>query len=152
MVLLARAHSGAYELLLVLHILAVVVAFAPAVVHALTGPRILKEDEAAGRAFFKVASANSRSVYLPALIAVGILGFALVGASGDAFEFSDAWISISAVLWLAIGGIVSAVILPGEKQAAEGDRAAEKKVAVGGGIATLLFIVVLFLMVVKPGA
>jgi hypothetical protein len=58
---------------------------------------------------------------------------------------------ISALLWLAIGGIVSAVIIPGEKQVASGDRAAESKVAAAGGIATLLVLVVLFLMVVKPG-
>jgi uncharacterized membrane protein len=151
MVILAEVGSGLYELLLFLHILAVVVAFSPAVVHALTGPKIMKDDETAGRAFSKAAAANSRIVYLPALLAVGILGFALVGVSDPAFKFTQAWVYSSALLWLAIGGIVSAVIIPGEKQVAAGDRAAESRVAAGGGIATLLFLIVLFLMVVKPG-
>jgi hypothetical protein len=151
MFLLARVGSGFYQLLLILHLLSVVVAFAPAVVHAVTGPRLLKEAEAAGRTFFGVAVGNERTVYLPALLAVGILGFALVGISDEAFKFTDAWVLIAALLWLAIGGVVSAMIVPGEKQVAAGDRAAEAKVAAGGGIVSLLFLVVLFLMVVKPG-
>ena len=151
MFMLARVGSGVYQLLLILHLLSVVIAFAPAVVHPLTGPRMMKEDESAGRRFSGAAAAVSRTVYLPALLAVGILGFAMVGISDQAFRFSDPWVFISALLWLVIGGIVSAVIIPGEKQVAAGDRAAESKVAAAGGIATLLFLVVLFLMVVKPG-
>ena len=150
MIILGQVGSGVYQLLLILHLVSVVVAFAPAVVHALTGPRLLKEDEAAGRRFIAVGVANQRAVYLPALLAIGILGFALVGMSDDAFSVTDPWVLISAVLWLAIGGIVSAVILPGERALAAGDRDAESKVTAAGGIVTLLFLVVLFLMVVKP--
>lgn len=151
MFLLARVGSGVYNALLLLHILAVLVAFAPAVINPIVGPRLYKDDEAAGQKFSGVSASNTRTVHLPALLAVGILGFALVGISDEAFKFTDPWVFISALLWLAIGGIVSAVIVPGEKQVAAGDRAAESKVAAGGGIATLLFVVVLFLMVVKPG-
>ena len=151
MVILSRVGSGAYNAVLFLHILSVVVAFAPAVVNPLTGPRIYKADEGAGQRFSGVSAANSRQIYLPALGLVGILGFALVGISDQAWKFSDPWVFISALLWLVIAGIVGAVIVPGEKQMAGGDRAAESKVAAAGGIATLLFLVVLFLMVVKPG-
>ncbi len=151
MFLLAQGHSGVYQLLLILHILAVVVAFSPAVVHSLTGSRLMREDEAAGRRFFGVAAANDRRVYLPALLVVGVLGFALVGLSDGAFEFSEPWISAAALLWVIIAGIVGAVIVPGERALAEGDRPAEKKVGAAGGIVTVLFIVVLILMVVKPG-
>jgi len=148
---LARFNSGAYQLVLFLHILSVIVAFAPAVVHSLTGPRLMKEDEAAGRKFLGVAAANDRMVYLPALLVVGILGLALVVISDDVYKFSDPWVSISALLWLVIGGIIGAVIVPAERKAAGGDRAAESRLAAAGGIATLLLLVVLFLMVVKPG-
>lgn len=151
MFILARFNSGAYQALLLLHILSVIVAFAPAVVNQLTGPRLLKEDEAAGRHWAGVIAGNDRRVHLPALGVAGILGFALVGISDQLFKFSDPWVFISALLWLAIAGIISAVIVPGERQIAAGDRAAESKVAAGGGVATLLFLVVLFLMVVKPG-
>ena len=147
---LARVGSGVYQALLILHILSVLVAFAPAVAHPLTGPRIMKEDEAAGQRFSAAVAVVSRQVYLPALLAVGVLGFALVGISDEQWKFSDPWVFISALLWLAIGGIVSAVIIPGERKVGTGDRAAESRVAAAGGIATLLLLVVLFLMVVKP--
>jgi uncharacterized membrane protein len=148
---LATVDSGVYKALLFLHILAVLVAFSSVVVNPLTGPRLMKDDEGAGKRFSATVADNSRKVYLPALLAVGILGFALVGASDDTWKFSKPWVFISALLWLAIGGIVSAVIIPGEKQVGAGDRAAESKVAAAGGIVALLLVVVLFLMVVKPG-
>ena len=148
---LASVDSGIYKVLLLLHILAVLVAFSPLIVHPLTAPRLMKDDEAAGRRLSPVLAENQRKVYMPALLAVGILGFALVGFSDGQWKFTDPWVFISALLWLAIGGIISAVIIPGEKQVGAGDRAAESKVAAAGGIASLLLLVVLFLMVVKPG-
>ena len=151
MVLLARVGSGVYNAVLLLHILSVIVAFAPAVVNPLTGPRLYKDDESAGQRFWAVSAANSRQVYLPALAVVGLLGFALVGISNEQWRFSDPWVFISAILWLVIAGIVSAVIVPGQKQMGEGDRTAESKVVKASSIATVLFLVVLFLMVVKPG-
>jgi len=151
MLILASVNSGVYKALLLLHILSVIVALAPAVVRPLTGPRLLKDDEAAAARFAGVSAGNQRMVHLPALLAAGILGFALVGASGETWKFSELWVSISALLWLVIGGIIGAVIVPGERQTAAGDKAAESKVAAAGGIVSLLFVVVLFLMVVKPG-
>jgi hypothetical protein len=44
------------------------------------------------------------------------------------------------------------VILPAERKVAAGDLAAEKRIAAAGGIATLLVIVQVALMVIKPGA
>jgi len=151
MLIVAAVGSGVYKALLLLHIIAVLVAFAPAVVHALAGPRLMKVDEEAGRRFAGVAADDDRTVHLPALLAVGVLGFALVGASGEVWKFSEPWVYISALLWLAIGGVIGAVVIPGNKKVAAGDRAAESRVAAAGGIASLLLLVVLFLMVVKPG-
>ncbi len=113
-------------MLLLLRITAPLVAFALAGVHALAGPRLMKVDEAAGRRFAGVAADDDRTVYLPALLAVGVLGFALVGASGEAWSFSDPWVFISAVLWLVIGGVIGAAIIPGNEKVAGGDRAADR--------------------------
>lgn len=151
MFILAQVGSGVYQLLLILHLVSVVVAFSPAIVHALTGSRLLKQDEGASRSFFRVAAGNERMVYLPALAVVGLLGFAMVGMSDGAWKFSDPWVSVAALLWLIIAGIVSAVIVPAERLLADGDRSVESKVAVGGGIVSVLFVIVVFLMVVKPG-
>ena len=151
MLTLAKVGSGVYDLLLILHLVSVVVAFSPAVVHSLTGSRLLQQDEAASRSFFRVAAGNERMVYLPALAVVGLLGFALVGMSDGVWKFSDPWVSVAALLWLIIAGIVSAVIVPAEKLLAEGDRSVESKVALGGAVVTVLFVIVVVLMVVKPG-
>ena len=44
------------------------------------------------------------------------------------------------------------MILPAERKLAAGDLEAEKKVAMGGQIATVLTLVMLYLMIWKPGA
>ena len=151
MFILARVGSGVYNVLLILHILSILVAFAPAVVHPLLAGRLQAGDEGALRRFSGAASANTRTVHLPALLAVGVLGMGLVGVSDEAFKFTDAWVAISLLLWLVIGGVLSALVLPGERGMAEGEPGAASKVQLGGGIATVLFLVVLILMVVKPG-
>jgi hypothetical protein len=48
--------------------------------------------------------------------------------------------------------VVSAMILKGEKQVARGEMAGAKLIARGGTIATVLALIVLYLMVFKPGA
>ena len=150
MITFARVGSGVYNVLLILHLLSILVAFAPAVIHPMVAAR-LAGDEGALRRFAGAISTNTRTVHLPALLVVGLLGFALVGMSDKAFKFSDPWVAISALLWLAIGGVLSALVLPGERGLATGEAGAAEKVRLGGGIATLLFLVVLCLMVVKPG-
>lgn len=148
--LIGQINSGVYQLLLILHILAVIVAFAPAVAHPLMGNR-LRGDGGAARSFSLAASVATRTVYLPALVLVGVLGFGLVAVSDGAFEFGDPWVSAAILLWLIIAAVVGAVILPAERLLGEGDAGAESKLRAGGGVISLLLVVVLFLMVVKPG-
>ena len=142
--------DNVYNLALFLHIVSVIVAFAPAVVHPLTFER-MKGDSAIGR-ISAIAADNGKKVYFPALIAVGALGTILLVLGGEVVEFSDLWATLAFILWVAICGIVSGVIMPNERRVAGGDEAAAKKVAMGGQIATLLVLVVLYLMVFKPGA
>lgn len=150
---LAAVRDGLYNTVLTLHIIAVIAAFAPAVVHPLTAARTKQEGgEAALPPLARVMAANGRAVYLPALIAVGVLGIVLVLLSDEVWEFTDAWVIASILLWIAITGIASGMILPAERALAAGDLAAEKKVAMGGQLATIGLIVMLWLMVFKPGA
>lgn len=151
MFLLARVRDGVYNVLLILHILSVVVAFAPSIVHPLVAKRLGEQDEGAGRRFAGAASGNNRSVHLPALVAVGVLGMGLVGVSGGVFKFTDPWIAVSLLLWLVIGGVLSAMVLPGEREMGAGEAGAASKVQTGWAIVGVLFLVVLILMVVKPG-
>ena len=72
-------------------------------------------------------------------------------------EFSDAWVWISLVLWLAAVGLVLGLIVPtldrATKQIAEQQSVVTltARVAASGGVVALLFLVIVVLMVYKPG-
>ena len=155
---LAAIADTSYELVLVLHIISVVVAFAPAVTHPLTGARFRQIEGDEGVVRFSTAIAKpARFVYFPALILSGVFGGALIGLSkpnADAevlWKFEQTWIWLGITIWIVLCGIVSGVILPSERKVAAGDLSAQKRVEAAGGIATLLVVVQIGLMVFKPG-
>jgi hypothetical protein len=75
-----------------------------------------------------------------------------VFASDDVVAFDQAWVSLAFLVWLAICGIVSGVLLPAERRVAAGDESAQAIVERGGQIVTLLLVVMLYLMIWRPGA
>ena len=154
----AALGDTSYDLVLVLHILAVVVAFAPAVAHPLTSASVKRAEGDEGVVRFSAAVAEpGRWVYFPALVLSGVFGGALIGLSkpdADAevlWRFEQTWIWLGITIWVVLCGIVSAVILPGERKVAAGDLSAQQRVATAGGILTLLVVVQVGLMVFKPG-
>jgi uncharacterized membrane protein len=150
---LGAFRDGMYDLMLLLHIIAVIIAFSPVSSNPLFLARFRNEDAATRQRVAAAMHKNGRTVFLPALIAIPILGFALVGMSGDnGFEFKDGWVGAAVLVWIAIAGLVTGLIMPGERKMAEGDESAEKRVALGGQIVTVLLVVILWLMIFKPGA
>ncbi|MBA2281203.1 MAG: CopD family protein [Acidimicrobiia bacterium] len=150
--LLAAINDTAYDIVLILHIVAIVVAFAPATVSPVTIARVKAAEgpEAVARLsgyFLK----NARTIHFPALVLAGVFGGMLIGFSDEAWQFDQAWIWLGIVVWLALCGVVSGILIPGERALAGGDADAEKRVAIGGQLATVLFLVQLYLMVAKPG-
>jgi len=148
----AAFSEGVYNLFLFLHILAVVIAFAPAVIN----PMLERWFERNGGApvlqsWAQFTATYTRTFSLGALVVLLATGIAMIIGS-DAWEFSQTWISLAFLLWFAIGGVVSAMILKGEKLMAAGDMKGRELVAKGGPIATVLAVVVLYLMIWKPGA
>ena len=133
--------STAFKISLFLHIATVIVAFAPAVLAVLPGGR----DGAIG-----VLEKAARTVYSPALILAGLFGILCIVTSdvgGTAvFEFSETWVSLAFVVWIAMNGVFHALVLAGQKQ---NDAA---KVISGQQIMTVLLLAMLYLMVFKPGA
>ena len=99
---------------------------------------------------------------LPGIVGLLVTGIALVGLTGwDRFQ--QPWLSASLLLLILTAIIWAAVLLPlqlrmvrlAEQGAAGGTavpgyRSASKRWAMFGGIATLLPLVILFLMVLKP--
>jgi uncharacterized membrane protein len=152
LLVIATVDSGLYKLFLMLHIISVMVAFAPAVVHAVMSAQFGAESEEAGRMFSRFAYTNSRRIYGPALIAIGFFGIGMVLMSDSAIEFSDPWVSLAFLVWLGIIGVVFGMIVPSEKKHADGDPSAIKAIQIGGQVATVMLLVMLYLMIWKPGA
>ena len=149
---LAAIRDGVYNFALFLHILAVLVAFAPAFVHPLLASQVSSAGGPAERTVLRFLHGNGRRIYAPALILAGLLGFALQGLSDGEWRMSQTWIWLSVVLWIVLNGVLHTVLLPGEKKVADGDLSARNRVAAGGAVMTVLLLVVLALMIYKPGA
>lgn len=151
---LAAVNDTAYNIVLLLHIITVIVAFAPAVANPLLEARAKKVGDEAVLQHYRNALPNSRQVHFPALILAGVFGGALIGMSKVedelVWQFDQTWIWLGILNWIVLCGVVSAVIIPAEKKVAAGELSAAAKVAQGGGIATLLTIGQLYLMVFKP--
>ena len=149
---LAAFGDGVYKLLYLGHIVAFLVAFAPAVIHPIVTAQAKADGPESLTRLGGHLAANGRRIHLPALIALGALGLGMVLVSDDVWAFDQAWISLAFLAWLAICGVVSGLLLPAERQLAGGDLGAERQVALGGQIVTVLLLVMLYLMIWKPGA
>jgi uncharacterized membrane protein len=149
--MLAVIGSTGYDVMLVLHIASAVVAFAPAFAHPLIERQTRSLDASSRGAVLGFLAQNSRRVYTPALILTGLFGFGLQGMSDGAIEFSQTWIWLAVVVWIAMNGVLHAMLLPGERALASGDESARQRVDIGGMIMTVLLLVILYLMVFQPG-
>lgn len=142
-----------YRVVYLLHIVAIVVAFAAAIVNPRLGGLAKRSDAATATTINRFVVDGSKAIHFPALVLVGLFGIVLVLLSeGDLYDFSQAWISIAFVLWFAMMGVLWFLMIPAERRLADGPAEAdEKKVAMFGGILHLLFLLMLIDMVWKPG-
>jgi uncharacterized membrane protein len=157
-VLLAAEGSTGYDIVLALHILAVVMGFGGIALSGIHAKVALENLGPAGGAV--AASARKAATVAEIFIfLVPILGIGLVMMSEDFYGFDEPWVSASFVLYLVGLGLGFGVLRPAAKRfegavaASNADEA--KKLyslqAMVGGIANLIWVVVIFLMVLKPG-
>jgi uncharacterized membrane protein len=137
---IAAIDDTGYKVVLVVHIVAAIVGFAPAIAAVVT-PRPAAADQAAVR--------TGRIVYAPALILTGLLGIVLVLMSDEAWEFSDGWVSAAFLVWIVIVGAYQALVIRGNRA---GDEAGRRQAVLGSQIVAVLAVVMVYLMVFKPGA
>ncbi len=123
--------SGVYQLLLVLHLITVIGGFGSILLDGLYGARA-----GAGGDTPAVTSGPSLSEWL--IYAVPVTGLLLVLVSEDRWQFSQAWISLSFLLYIAAVGVL------------HGGRKLQPSVR--SAILNLLVVAVVVLMVTKPGA
>lgn len=152
MILAAYRDTG-YNIILLVHIVAIVVAFAPAAINPLLERHFVRNGgDAVLQNWAGFARDYTKKISLGAIVLLLVTGVMMILLSDEVIEFSDLWISLSFVGWFAIAGVVSALILKGERLVASGDMKGRELIAKGGPIATLLLLVMLYLMIFKPGA
>ena len=149
--MLASVGSTPYKIVFLLHILSVIVAFAPAFVWPITSVGMRKRNEKISDGTAVQIVRNSMTVHGPALVLAGLFGIVLVILSDETWEFSQLWISGAFVVWFGLVGVVFGGVVPAERKVAQGDEAAEKKVAMFGGISHVLLLLILIDMIWKPG-
>jgi uncharacterized membrane protein len=140
-----------YGIMMVLHILAVMAAFAPAFVHPILGGQLRSDGDSGYRSVMTRVAGNGRRIYAPALIVAGVLGFGLSGMSDGVYALSQGWLIASIVVWIAMNGVLHALIIPGERAVGAGDDAGQRRMDLGGAAISVLLLVMLYLMVFKPG-
>lgn len=150
LMILAAYRDTGYKFVLLLHIVTVVVATAPAVVHPIL-VELEKRRSDSDLATLAGRLSSAWRIYAISLVVTGVIGLGLISMSGDVIGWGDAWISLSILLWVAVNGVLHGLMIPAEKALAAGDGTAIKKFDMAGRIIVVLMIVLLYLMVIKPG-
>jgi hypothetical protein len=167
--LLAGITSGPYRVVLLLHILCAIVGLGGVMLNGVYGAASRK---AVGRGATALVHANATATKVAEffIYAVPLLGFALIGMSDDAWQFDQTWIWLSVVFYAVALAISLGLLLPAfrtyvrtitEVEAgtvarspavdATLDGLAKKQAALGGTL-HVITVVLLYLMIWKPGA
>ena len=146
----AAIDSTGYKVVLLIHVVCFLLAMGPAAVFPFLRAR-WNDDQGLSRALSAAGVDGGRKVWGPALLLLGLTGFALAGMSDEVFKMSKPWLMASVLLWIALNGVVHGMIVRGNKAAAEGDAAGHRLADAGGAISGVLTLIVVFLMVFKPG-
>ena len=148
-------YSGAYAVVLALHLITVAFVIGPVAVATPLSARAARAGEAGALR----DHARTTRVYALASLVTVLLGSALIGLGdvGDQWSFGQAWVSASYALWLVAVALLLAVVVPAQRAAgaaiADGrdGGAYAGRISAAGGVAALAFTTIIVLMVVKPG-
>jgi uncharacterized membrane protein len=171
--LFAALGDTSYNVVLLLHILTAIVGFGAVFLNALYGRAAERRRGAEGLA---IAEANYDVSHMATyfIYAVPVFGILLVLMSDEYYKFSEGWITVSFVLYIIGIGLSHGVLRPNVKKmhglmrelVAMGPPAAgsatkptqvdeierrARTVGIVGAVLNLLLIVLLYLMVWKPG-
>jgi uncharacterized membrane protein len=154
---------GLYDVVLTIHILAVVVAFGVVFAYPVLDAEIRRAGPGDVAALHRLHLALARSVITPAMVVVLLAGLYL---ALDRYSLGDPWISATFAILVVLFGLVGAILTPTDRRLAElaerdakagGGPSADylreaRKAATFGSLALLLVVVAVFLMSAKPGA
>ena len=150
-----------YDVVLTVHILAVVVAFGVVFAYPVLDAQVRRAGPADLAALHRLHVVLARRVITPAMTVVLLAGLYL---ALDRWSLGDPWISATFAILFVLFGLDGAVLVPTDlrlAELAERDRRRRRgeeyerearKADIFGGLALLLVVVAIFLMVAKPGA
>jgi uncharacterized membrane protein len=131
--------SNGYQLLGLLHVLSVITAFGPVFAY----PTLVRAGASTTIAAWHIW------ISLPALILAWVFGMGMVGMSDNAIEMSDGWIVASLLVWVVLVLVSFFLIRPSLRDTGE---RARSMLGAGIGITHVGLVVMLWLMIFKPGA
>src|SRR3546814_16546290 len=104
---MSAAFGGMYKVMLLLHLAAVVAAFAPLIIHPLLGAQAKADGSTTKLAGYMAA--NTRRVHFPALILAGVFGLGMIfsshpGSGANVWGFDQTWVPHALLVWIAHGG------------------------------------------------
>lgn len=146
--------------MLALHLLAAIFAIGPLVGAATTAGRGLRKGDAGATE----SAARTLTIYGYASVLVVVFGMGLMSAKSPythqtVADMGDLWIWLSLLLWLVTLGLLFGLTVPALKQAAtaitggaDTVSSTTAKVAASGGVIGLIYAVIVFLMVYRPGS
>lgn len=153
-----------YDVVLFVHVVSVIAAFGVTFAYPIMGPFVTRTDPRALPVFHRAQALVGKR-----LISLGLLVALLSGIylATDRDLWSEMWVSIPMLIIIVLGGLGGAFFGPQESRAAElaerdiaasGDavelsaeyRAVAARIAGVGAFASLLVVVAVFFMVVKP--
>lgn len=164
-------NSGIYKFLLVLHILGAIVGLGGVMLNGLYATQTRKRPGPTGRAVLE-ANLFVSEIATYVIYSIAVSGILLVVASDGAWKFSQTWLWLSSLLYVIAIGISHGVMRPGTKriqdlmiemeQGPPPAGGAPPQVAriqevggrlrIGGAALSVIVVVILFLMVWKPGS
>jgi hypothetical protein len=154
-VILAELGSTPYNIMLLVHVLLVIVAFGAQFLN----PPIyrLAAREGAGGSVARAQALATTRVAIPALLVAGLLGFGLSGLSKIPgtdelqYQLSQVWLSAAVLIWLGQAALYFFAIVPAMRKVGAGDETAAGRIGMFTGILHLSLVVMLWLMIWKPG-
>ncbi|MDX6719473.1 MAG: hypothetical protein QOJ63_1727 [Solirubrobacteraceae bacterium] len=152
-----------YDVVLFVHILAVVLAFGVTFAYPLLDAHVRRTNRGDLVALHRFQVFLTSRLITPAMVVVLVAGLYL---ATDRWSLGDPWIGATFAILIVLFGLVGAVLTPTERRlvelaerdaAAGGEPSADyereaRRYALVGSVSALLVVVAVFLMTVKPGA
>ena len=166
--------SAVYKIVFMLHIVSIIVGFGGVMLNGIYGAEAKKRKGAEGAAIGAANLAVSK-IAEKVIMTVPVWGILLVLLSDGVWEFSQAWVGIAIVLFIAVYAFAFFVQLKNQERMTElaaelasagpppagatggpppqvlQMEALEKKLGMGGAFLSLMVVVMIYLMVFKPG-